>query len=114
MADALTDLRETNDDLPGALVAAEQALAVDPYDEAVYRQVMRFQARHGRPDAVARAYRLLERRLLDLDAEPEPLTRQLLAELAPHRRGKAAPRKDLAGVAEVAGEAHPCSAARTS
>lgn len=89
--DALTDLaelRETNGDLPGALAAAEQALAVDPYDEAVYRQVMRLQGRLGRPDAVARTYRLLERRLLDLDAEPEPLTRQLLAELAPQKRAE--------------------------
>ncbi len=97
MADALTDLRETNDDLPGALVAAEQALAVDPYDEAVYRQVMRFQARHGRPDAVARAYRLLERRLLDLDAEPEPLTPASCSPSSPRtgagklRRGRTSP-----------------------
>ncbi len=84
--DALTDLaeiRETGGDLPGALAFAEHALTVDPYAEAVYRQLMRLQARVGRPDAVVRTYRLLERRLIDLDAEPEPLTRQLAAELAP-------------------------------
>ncbi len=86
--DALTELaeiRETGGDLPGALALAERAMGVDPYAEAVYRQLMRLQARVGRPDAVVRTYRLLERRLIDLDAEPEPLTRQLVAELAPYK-----------------------------
>ncbi|MHB1927842.1 MAG: BTAD domain-containing putative transcriptional regulator [Acidimicrobiales bacterium] len=86
--DVLTDLaelRETGGDLPGALTLAERAMNVDPYAEAVYRQVMRLQARTGRPDAVVRTYRSLERRLIDLDAEPEPLTRKLLGELTPNK-----------------------------
>ena len=115
--DALTDLaelRETSDDLPGALAAAEQALAVDPYDEAVYRQVMRLQGRLGRPDAVARTYRLLERRLLDLDTEPERLTRQLVAELAPPKGARPGPRNDRPADGRATNEAHLGSAGRVS
>jgi DNA-binding SARP family transcriptional activator len=92
VVDALTDLaelRETSGDVPRALAVAERAVTVDPYAEAVYRQVMRLQASAGRPDAVARTYRLLELRLTDIDAEPEPLTRQLLTDLAPRRGGPA-------------------------
>jgi len=90
--DVLTDLaelRETRGDVPGALALAERAMNVDPYAEAVYRQVMRLQARLGHPDAVVRTYRSLERRLVDLDAEPEPLTRHLVADLAPGTPGPA-------------------------
>ena len=110
--DALTDLaetRETGGDLPGALAVAEQALAADPYAEAVYRQVMRLQARVGRPDAVVRTYRLLERRLIDLDAEPEPLTRQLVAELAPLK-----PTRPGSNQIRQAGMTTPGEAVRTS
>jgi hypothetical protein len=35
----------------------------------------------GRPDAVRRTYRLLTRRLADLDVDPDPETEQLVAEL---------------------------------
>ena len=42
---------------------------------------MRLQAGLGRPDAVRRTYRLLARRLADLDADPDPETEQLVAEL---------------------------------
>jgi hypothetical protein len=40
----------------------------------------RLLAPHG-PDAVRRTYRLLARRLADLDADPDPETEQLVAEL---------------------------------
>ena len=90
--DVLTDLaelRETRGDVPGALALAERAMTADPYAEAVYRQVMRLQGRLGHPDAVMRTYRSLERRLIDLDAEPEPLTRQLASQLVPYKPGPA-------------------------
>jgi hypothetical protein len=42
---------------------------------------MRLQADLERPDAVWRTYRLLARRLADLDVEPEPETELLVADL---------------------------------
>ena len=44
-------------------------------------RVMRLEAELGRPDAVRRTYRLLARRLADLDVDPDPETEQLVAEL---------------------------------
>jgi DNA-binding SARP family transcriptional activator len=42
---------------------------------------MRLEAELGRPDAVRRTYRLLARRLADLDVDPDPETEQLVADL---------------------------------
>jgi DNA-binding SARP family transcriptional activator len=77
----LGELRQTADDLEGALAALEQAVDADPIAEELYRRLMRLQAELGRPDAVKRTYRLLARRLADLDADPDPETEQLVADL---------------------------------
>ena len=53
----------------------------DPVTEELYRRLMRLQAGLGRPDAVRRTYRLLARRLADLDIDPDPDTEQLVAGL---------------------------------
>ena len=42
---------------------------------------MRLEAALGRRDAVQRTYRLLARRLADLDVDPDPETEQLVADL---------------------------------
>jgi hypothetical protein len=42
---------------------------------------MRLQAELRRPDGVRRTYRLLARRLADLDVDPDPETEQLVADL---------------------------------
>jgi DNA-binding SARP family transcriptional activator len=77
----LAELRETAGDLEGALEALERAISADPVAEELYRRLMRLQAGLGRPDAVQRTYRLLARRLADLDADPDPETEQLVADL---------------------------------
>jgi hypothetical protein len=42
---------------------------------------MRLEAGIGQPDGVRRTYRLLVRRLAELDVDPAPDTEQLVAEL---------------------------------
>jgi DNA-binding SARP family transcriptional activator len=77
----LAELRETAGELEGALAALEGAISADPVAEELYRRLMRLQGQLGRPDAVRRTYRLLARRLADLDADPDPETEELVAEL---------------------------------
>jgi DNA-binding SARP family transcriptional activator len=77
----LAELRQAAGDLEGALGALEQAVAADPVAEELYRRIMRLEAELGRPDAVKRTYRLLARRLADLDVDPDAETEQLVAEL---------------------------------
>jgi DNA-binding SARP family transcriptional activator len=77
----LAELRQAVGDREGALAALEQAVAADPVAEELYRRIMRLEAELGRPDAVRRTYRLLARRLADLDVDPDPETEQLAAEL---------------------------------
>ena len=85
----LAELRQAADDLPGAVDALEQAIAADAGAEELYRRLMRLQADLGRPDAVRRTYRLLARRLTELDVDPDPATEQLVADLL--RRPGASP-----------------------
>jgi len=77
----LAELRQTTGDLEGARAALEQAVDADPVAEELYRRVMRLEASLGRPDAVQRTYRLLARRLADLDVDPDAETEQLVADL---------------------------------
>jgi DNA-binding SARP family transcriptional activator len=77
----LAELRQRTGNLQGALVALEQAVAADPVAEELYRRVMRLEAALDRPDAVRRTYRLLARRLADLDVDPDAETEQLVADL---------------------------------
>ncbi|MEV4670869.1 BTAD domain-containing putative transcriptional regulator [Actinomadura sp. NPDC049382] len=73
----------TQQEQPGrALATLERAITYDPYSEPLYREVMRLQARLGRPDAVRRTYQLLESRLDEIDAEPGGDTHQLMATLS--------------------------------
>jgi DNA-binding SARP family transcriptional activator len=77
----LAELRQAADDRPGAAEALEQAIIADPVAEELYRRLMRLQGDLGRPDAVQRTYRLLARRLAELDVDPDPETEQLVADL---------------------------------
>jgi DNA-binding SARP family transcriptional activator len=63
------------------LAALEEAVDADPVAEELYRRVMRLEAELGRRDAVKRTYRLLARRLADLDVDPDPETKRLIADL---------------------------------
>ncbi|MFD2414822.1 BTAD domain-containing putative transcriptional regulator [Amycolatopsis pigmentata] len=52
------------------LALLEQARTLDPYNEAIYRDLMRTQARLGRTDSVPRTLTLLTRTLAQLDERP--------------------------------------------
>jgi DNA-binding SARP family transcriptional activator len=77
----VAELHQAAGDHEGALAALEQAVDADPVAEELYRRLMQLQAELGRPDAVKRTYRLLARRLADLDVDPDPETEQLVTDL---------------------------------
>lgn len=77
----LATLHQKAGDTTAALAALEQAITHDAYAEALYQRIIRLQAALGQPDAARRTYRLLEARLAELDAEPEPATTALLTDL---------------------------------
>jgi DNA-binding SARP family transcriptional activator len=85
LADLLTTAAASGDAGGGqrqaALAALERAVEVDPYNEELYRRIMRLHAEAGRTDAVRRTFRLLEARLADLDVDPDPDTASLAAQL---------------------------------
>src|SRR5205814_2381325 len=66
-----------NDDPELALALLEQARRLDPYNEAIYRDLMRLQARLGQPDSIPRTLHLLTTSLSDLDQRPAPDTMRL-------------------------------------
>ncbi|NUT46332.1 MAG: transcriptional regulator [Saccharothrix sp.] len=52
----------------------EIARAFDPYNELIYRDIMRLQERLGQPDAIPRTLTLLTARLAEIDDRPTPQT----------------------------------------
>jgi len=77
----LAELREAEGDDEAAVAALGDGIAADPFAEELYRRAMRLQARLGRVDDVRRTFKELERRLADIDADPDPSTEALVAEL---------------------------------
>lgn len=77
--DALSTLiRKIRTDSPEqALALLEQARHLDPYNEAIYRDLMRLQARLGQHDSIPRTLHLLTTSLADLDQRPAPSTLSL-------------------------------------
>ncbi len=65
------------------LALLDHAAEWDPYNEAVYQRIIRLQRTSGRDDAAHRTYALLKRRLVDLDATPDPATTALLQHRQP-------------------------------
>ncbi|MPZ79667.1 MAG: transcriptional regulator [Actinophytocola sp.] len=70
--DALSALiRAVGDDDPKQMLALlEQARGMDPYNEAIYRDLMRVQARLGQHDSIPRTLGLLTTSLAELDQRP--------------------------------------------
>ncbi|MEU9018638.1 BTAD domain-containing putative transcriptional regulator [Actinomadura sp. NPDC048394] len=64
-----------------ALATLERTITLDLYTEPLYQDIMRLQARLGRPDAVHRTYQLLTLRLEEIDAEANEETLRLLTDL---------------------------------
>jgi DNA-binding SARP family transcriptional activator len=63
----------------------EIARAFDPFNELLYRDIMRLQARLGRPDAIPRTLALLTTRLGELDDQPSAQTIALAQRLCNER-----------------------------
>ncbi|HEY8984815.1 MAG TPA: bacterial transcriptional activator domain-containing protein, partial [Streptomyces sp.] len=62
------------DDPEQALVLLEHTRTLDPYNEAVYRDIMRFQHHLGHHDAISRTLALLTTALAELGDEPSTET----------------------------------------
>jgi DNA-binding SARP family transcriptional activator len=77
----LAELREAEGDDEAAVAALGEGIAADPFAEELYRRTMRLQGRLGRIDDVRRTFKELGRRLADIDADPDPSTEALVAEL---------------------------------
>ncbi len=77
----LAELREGEGDDEAAVAALSQGIAADPFAEELYRRTMLLQARLGRIDDMRRTFKELERRLADIDVDPDPTTEALVAEL---------------------------------
>jgi DNA-binding SARP family transcriptional activator len=63
-------IHAVTDDPERMLVLLEQARGMDPYNEAIYRDIMRVQARLSRHDSIPRTLTLLTTALADLDERP--------------------------------------------
>ncbi|MFF7982850.1 hypothetical protein ACFZDK_27650 [Streptomyces sp. NPDC007901] len=72
-------LREDEPEQASALL--ERARALDRYNEAIYRDIARLQARLGRHDAIPRTLALLTTTLAEIDEEPSQETLALCASL---------------------------------
>jgi DNA-binding SARP family transcriptional activator len=84
--DALSALIHTAAEDPRQVLAwLERARALDPYNEAIYRDLIRTQARLGQHDAVVRTLNLLTTTLAEIDDQPAPET-VALAERLSHSR----------------------------
>jgi DNA-binding SARP family transcriptional activator len=97
-----TLIHETaTEDPQQTLALLERARSLDPYNEAIYRDLMRTQARLGQHDAVPRTLNLLTRSLAELDLQPTRDTLELAETLRrghrkwdeqpPHRTGSSSP-----------------------
>ncbi|HEV7975071.1 AfsR/SARP family transcriptional regulator [Amycolatopsis sp.] len=81
--DAITVLARArvHDDPSSTLDLLETARAFDPYNELLYRDIMRLEHTLGRHDAISRTLALLETRLSEIDATPTPATIDLAVRL---------------------------------
>jgi DNA-binding SARP family transcriptional activator len=77
----LAELEERLGNAAAAEAVLEQVVDLDRYGEEPYRRLMVLQAKAGCIDAVKATWRLLQRRLLDLDLDPDPSSAQLYRSL---------------------------------
>ncbi|WP_157106260.1 BTAD domain-containing putative transcriptional regulator [Nocardia sienata] len=73
--------RNTENDPRATLGLLEKTAENDPYNEAVWQDILRLHARLGEYAALARTYSLLTRTLAEIGQTPSAETRQLLAQL---------------------------------
>jgi DNA-binding winged helix-turn-helix (wHTH) protein len=91
--DAVTALARSSIDVSPevTLDLLETARSFDPYNELVYRDIMRLQRRLGRLEAIPRTLGLLTTRLAEIDEKPNAETR-ILAEALQHQLQEGAKR----------------------
>jgi DNA-binding SARP family transcriptional activator len=77
----LAELEEGLGNPAAAEAVLERVVDLDRYGEEPYRRLMVLQAKSGRIDAVKATWRLLQRRLLDLDLDPDPSSGELYRSL---------------------------------
>ncbi len=73
--------RNTDIDPRATLGLLEKTAESDPYNETVWQDILRLQARLGEHSALARTYSLLTHKLAKIGEAPSPETRQLLEHL---------------------------------
>ena len=78
----LAELEETAGRPDAAIGSLERAIELDRYAEQPYRRLMTLHSARGRPDALSSTWRLLKRRLAELDLDAEPATERLYRTLA--------------------------------
>ncbi|MFM9442582.1 BTAD domain-containing putative transcriptional regulator [Streptomyces acidiscabies] len=71
-----------------ALTLLERARAFDRYNEAIYRDIARFQAHLGQHDAIPRTFALLTTVLGEIDEEPSQETQKLFESLQRSRSSR--------------------------
>jgi DNA-binding SARP family transcriptional activator len=77
----LAELEETLANPAAAEAVLERAIELDRYGEEPYRRLMLLQAGQGRTDAVKATWRALQRRLVEIDLDPDPATVRLYRRL---------------------------------
>ncbi len=78
----LAELDEHAGHSDAAVDTLERAVELDRYAEEPYRRLMVLHAEHGRPDAVTATWKLLRRRLAEIDLDIEAATVNLYRTLA--------------------------------
>jgi DNA-binding SARP family transcriptional activator len=73
----LAEIAEDGGNPAAAEAALEKVIELDRYAEEPYRRLMTLHARQGRTDAVKAAWRQLQRRLVEIDLDPDPVTARL-------------------------------------
>jgi DNA-binding SARP family transcriptional activator len=78
----LAELEEQLNEPDAAAGVLGRAIELDRYAEEPYRRLMTLQGGSDRSDAVSATWRLLERRLAEIDVDPEPATVRLYRSLS--------------------------------
>jgi hypothetical protein len=77
----LAEFEEAAGNTAAAEAVLEKLIDLDRYAEEPYRRLMSLQAGRGRTDAVKATWRQLQRRLIELDLDPDPATARLYRNL---------------------------------
>lgn len=77
----LAELEEASGNTAAAEAVLDKVIDLDRYAEEPYRRLMSLHAGQGRTDAVKATWRQLQRRLVEIDLDPDPATARLYRHL---------------------------------